>query len=141
MTTCLENQAYKQSFGIYKMNPAYTSQMGKFLYLRPFGLSIHEAASYTIGLKGMGIREKLLPNERLLVLLPEKAKEKLKNGTDIVSIIPAWKQLTKAFRGVSPHSFYRELPYEVLEERKKGTLKSIASEMKKWTQNNRYEYV
>ena len=28
-----------------------------------------------------------------------------------------------------------------LEERKKGTLKSIASEMKKWTQNNRYEYV
>lgn len=141
MTSCLENQAYKQSFGIYKMNPAYTSQMGKFLYLRPFGLSIHEAASYTIGLKGMGIREKLLPNERLLVLLPEKAKEKLKNGTDIVSIIPAWKQLTKAFRGVSPHSFYRELPYEVLEERKKGTLKSIASEMKKWTQNNRYEYV
>jgi hypothetical protein len=68
-------------------------------------------------------------------------EEKLKNGTDIVSIIPAWKQLTKAFRGVSPHSFYRELPYEVLEERKKGTLKSIASEMKKWTQNNRYEYV
>lgn len=140
MTTCLENQSYKQSFGIYKINPAYTSQMGKFLYLRPLGLSIHEAASYTIGLKGMGIREKLLPDERLLVLLPEKTKEKLKNGTDVVSIIPAWKHLTKAFRGVSPHSFYRELPYEVLEERKKGTLKSIASEMKKWTQNNRYEY-
>ena len=57
------------------MNPAYTSQMGKFLYLRPFGLSIHEAASYAIGLKGMGIREKLLPDERLLALLPEKAKE------------------------------------------------------------------
>ena len=53
----------------------------------------------------------------------QKRQKKTKNGTDIVSIIPAWKQLTKAFRGVSPHSFYRELPYEVLEERKKRNFK------------------
>ena len=55
MESCIENQSYRRSFGIIKINPAYTSQIGKILYMRKLGISIHEAASYVIGLKGMGL--------------------------------------------------------------------------------------
>ena len=51
---------------VEKVNPAYTSQMGKFLFMRRYGMSIHQAAAYTIGLVGMGLYDKLA----LALLLP-----------------------------------------------------------------------
>ena len=134
MTTCIENQSYKQSFGVIKINPAYTSQMGKFLFMRKFGLSIHAAASYAIGLKGMGFTELLKPDERLIELLPKATREKTLSATDIKDIIPAWKKLTDTFRGIRPHAFFRQLPYGILEERKRPSLRSLASEMKSWNE-------
>lgn len=132
MTTCLENQSYKQGFGILKTDPAYTSQMGKFLFMKKEGISIHVAASYAIGLKGMGVREKLIPDDRLVELLPKKMKEELKNGTDIKSLIPAWKKLTETFRGVKTHRFYQGIPYGIFNTKKRKSLKSLAAEMKSW---------
>lgn len=132
MTACLENQSFKQDFGMIKVNPAYTSQMGKFLFMRRYGISIHEAASYAVGLKGMGMREKLLPDSRLTDLLPKKTKDAVKTGTDMPSLMAAWKKLADAFRGVRVHSFYREIPYHVLVGKKRKSLQSLASEMKNW---------
>lgn len=133
MTSCLENQSFKQDFGIIKINPAYTSQMGKFLFMRKYGISIHEAASYAVGLKGMGMRENLLPDSRLTELLPKKTKTAVTAGTDMPSLMAAWKKLADAFRGVKVHSFYREIPYHVLSSMKRKSLQSLASEMKSWT--------
>lgn len=132
MTACIENQSYKQSFGILKIDPAYTSQMGKFLFMRKFGLSIHVSASYAIGLKGMGLIDRLKPDQRLIALLPKMTKEKMINATEVKDIIPAWKKLTDTFRGIRPHFFYRQLPYEVLNKKKRPSLASLAAEMKTW---------
>ena len=132
MTACIENQSYKQSFGIRKIDPAYTSQMGKLLFMRKFGLSIHVSASYAIGVKGMGFVDLLKPDQRLIDLLPKTTKDKVINATDVKDIIPAWKKLTDTFRGIRPHSFFRQLPYEVLDKKKRPSLASLAAEMKTW---------
>ena len=130
MTACIENQSYKQSFDIIKIDPAYTSQMGKFLFMRKFGLSVHVAASYAIGLKGMERIDLLKPDQRLIDLLPKATKDKTTNATEIKDIIPAWKKLTDAFRGIRPHSFFRQLPYQILDHKKRPSLASLATEMK-----------
>lgn len=132
MTACIENQSYKQSFDIIRIDPVYTSQMGKFLFMRKFGLSVHVAASYAIGLKGMERIDLLKPDQRLIDLLPKATKDKATNATEIKDIIPAWKKLTDTFRGIRPHFFYRQLPYEILDHKKRPSLASLATEMKTW---------
>ena len=92
MTACIENQSYKQSFDIIRIDPVYTSQMGKFLFMRKFGLSVHVAASYAIGLKGMERIDLLKPDQRLIDLLPKATKDKATSATEIKDIIPAWKK-------------------------------------------------
>ena len=114
MTSCIENQAYKQGFEILKINPAYTSQIGKFLYMRKFGISIHEAAAYTIGLKGMNMIDKLMPDRQLIELLPIKTKDVLLNNPDIFSIMNAWRRISSAFAKIPTHIFFREIPYYAL---------------------------
>lgn len=75
MESCIENQSYRRSFGVIKINPAYTSQIGKILYMRRLGISIHEAASYVIGLKGMGLRDKLTLEEEMAARLTDSLKK------------------------------------------------------------------
>lgn len=140
MTSCLENQAYKRSFGLLKIDPAYTSQMGKFLYMRKMGISIHAAASYAIGLKGMGLRERLLPDKEMTDRLSPSIQDKVRNGKDIPSLMAGWKEITGKFRGVFTHSFYRKIPYAHEQEqtktgkpKKPKSLTAIAREMKGWT--------
>ena len=65
-------QGFKRQFTVYTIDPAYTSVAGKFLYMRKFGISIHEAASYTVGLVGMGRLDLCSPPEELIAMLPKK---------------------------------------------------------------------
>ena len=65
-------RALRNGFQVKKVNPAYTSIIGKFKYSKKYGLSIHEAASFVIGRRGLGYEEKL-PKE-LLTFLQEKVK-------------------------------------------------------------------
>ncbi len=46
---------------VFLVNPAYTSQMGKFKYMKPKGLSVHLAAAYVIARRRMGFSEKVPP--------------------------------------------------------------------------------
>lgn len=142
MASCLENQSYERSFGIMKINPAYTSQIGKILYMRKLGISIHEAASYVIGLKGMGLRELMLPDIEMADRLTPALKDKVLNKGDISSLMDVWKYISSKMKGVFTHSFYRKIPYQYKkgEEltkagklRKPKTLIAIANEMKSWT--------
>ena len=41
----------------HKINPAYTSLLGKLLHSKGYGLSVHEAAAYTIARKYYQIKE------------------------------------------------------------------------------------
>lgn len=54
----------KFGFKIKKVNPAYTSVIGRFKYSKRFGLSVHEAASFVIGRRGLNFDEKI-PKELL----------------------------------------------------------------------------
>ncbi|WP_445505630.1 IS200/IS605 family accessory protein TnpB-related protein [Niallia sp. 03091] len=58
MAQAIESRAEKMGVAVLKVNPAYTSIIGKLKYMRKFGISIHQAASYTIGRKGLGHKEK-----------------------------------------------------------------------------------
>ena len=128
IASSIENQSLRQEIAFYKIDPAYTSQIGKFLFMRRYGISIHQAAAYTIGLVGLGLYDKLVPDVRMLNLLktkegivPELSQETYKN---------IWARITTAFSGIQKHFFYRRIPYEVLEERKRPSLRTLAAEMK-----------
>lgn len=133
MTGCLYNQAYKRSFDIIQINPAYTSQIGKFLYMKQYGLSIHQAAAYCIGLKGLNQIDRLKPDSRLLALLPTGILDKLPSPIDMYSLCAIWRHIGMAFSKVPKHSFYRGIPYEVLTTKKRPSLRTLSNEMCFWT--------
>lgn len=133
MTGCLYNQAYKRSFDIIQINPAYTSQMGKFLYMKQYGLSIHQAAAYCIGLKGLNQIDRLKPDSRLLALLSTGMLDKLPSPIDMYSLCMIWRYISTAFSKVPKHSFYRGIPYEVLTTRKRPSLRTLSNAMCSWT--------
>ena len=124
----IENQSLRREIAFCKIDPAYTSQMGKFLFMRRYGMSIHQAAAYTIGLVGLELYDKLVPDARMLNLL--KTKEGIVPEFSQETYKTIWARITKAFSGIPKHFFYRSIPYEVLEERKRPSLSTLAAEMK-----------
>ena len=71
----LVSRGLKFGFHIKKVNPAYTSVIGRFKYAKMYGLSVHEAASFVIGRRGLNFDEKV-PKE-LIQQLKEKVKPHL----------------------------------------------------------------
>jgi len=57
--TLLERKCIENGIQYKKVNPAFTSIIGKFKYQKIYNLSIHESASYVIGRRGLGFNEKL----------------------------------------------------------------------------------
>ncbi|MEC1694337.1 IS200/IS605 family accessory protein TnpB-related protein [Schinkia azotoformans] len=70
MLHAIKVRAEKCGVLVYEVNPAYTSQIGKLKYMKRLGISVHQAASYVIGRRAMGFKEKLPPV--LHSLVPEK---------------------------------------------------------------------
>ena len=128
IASSIENQSLRREIAFCKIDPAYTSQMGKFLFMRRYGMSIHQAAAYTIGLVGMGLYDKLAPDLRMLNLL--KTKEGIVPEFSQETYKTIWARITKVFSGIQKHFFYRKIPYEVLEKRKRPSLRTLAAEMK-----------
>ncbi len=60
----LISRGLKFGFKIKKVNPAYSSVIGRFKYAKMYGLSVHEAASFVIGRRGLDFEEKI-PKELL----------------------------------------------------------------------------
>ena len=76
----------------------------------------------------MGLYDKLAPDLRMLNLL--KTKEGIVPEFSQETYKTIWARITKAFSGIQKHFFYRSIPYEVLEERKRPSLSTLAAEMK-----------
>lgn len=102
ITELAENKARKYGVDLLKVNPAFTSQIGKFKYMRRFGLSIHECAAYAIARRGMGLRDPV--PEELFRLIPEKIREKDEWSQ--------WNYLMRVMTGVPVRAFYRNIPYD-----------------------------
>ena len=71
----LISRGLRFGFHIKKVNPAYTSVIGRYKYAKMYGLSVHEAASFVIGRRGLDFDEKV-PTE-LLKQLRTKVKPHL----------------------------------------------------------------
>ena len=61
ITWLAESKALRHEVACVFVNPAYTSQIGKMKYMRRFGLTVHEAASFVIARRAMGIHTERLP--------------------------------------------------------------------------------
>lgn len=80
--TLLEYKCIEKGIEYKKVNPAFTSVIGKFKYQKMYGLTIHESASYVIGRRGLGLNEKAslykypakLLKELVFDLVGDKAK-------------------------------------------------------------------
>jgi IS605 OrfB family transposase len=82
----------KFGFTMKKVNPAYTSVIGRFKYSKRYGLSVHEAAAFVIGRRGLDFEEKIpkqlvktlcsLVKSHLISLLGsmEESEKQSKNG-------------------------------------------------------------
>lgn len=57
ITDMIYSRANKDSVGVFKVNPAYTSQIGKLKYMKPLGLSVHMSAALVIGRRSLGFKE------------------------------------------------------------------------------------
>ncbi|WP_129728365.1 IS200/IS605 family accessory protein TnpB-related protein [Ectobacillus funiculus] len=91
----IHSRAAKMGIAVFEVNPAFTSQIGKMKYMKQMHISIHQAASYVIGRRGMNLKEQV---PKLLRIYTER-----KDGEH------HWKQwsvLTKAFKALRPHVFY-----------------------------------
>ncbi|PLR75524.1 transposase [Bacillus sp. V3-13] len=103
MVSAIKSRAEKMGVAVFEVNPAYTSQIGKMKYMKRFGISIHEAASFVIARRAMGFKEKLPPV--LGTLLPEK-------------IIGAhhwvqWGYVSKMLKEIRTCAYYRSELFDV----------------------------
>ncbi|MFC7392943.1 IS200/IS605 family accessory protein TnpB-related protein [Scopulibacillus cellulosilyticus] len=58
MIIAVTSRAEKMGIDVIQVNPKYTSVAGKLKYMRKFGISIHQAAAFTIGRRGLGYKDK-----------------------------------------------------------------------------------
>ncbi|GGM24238.1 hypothetical protein GCM10011351_07510 [Paraliobacillus quinghaiensis] len=97
MVMAIKSRADKAGIEVYEVNPAYTSQIGKMKYMKRFGISIHESASYTIARRAMGFKEKLPP--ALHSLVPEQ-KQGLHHWAQ-------WGSVSSCLSFARVHVFYK----------------------------------
>ncbi|GGM23654.1 hypothetical protein GCM10011351_06800 [Paraliobacillus quinghaiensis] len=97
IVTAIKSRAEKSGIEVYEVNPAYTSQIGKMKYMKRFGISIHESASYTIARRAMGFKEKLPP--ALHSLVPEQ-KQGLHHWAQ-------WGSVSSCLSFARVHVFYK----------------------------------
>ena len=58
-TDLLERKCIQNEIEYKKVNPAFTSIIGKYKYQRIYKITIHESAAFVIGRRGLGFNEKL----------------------------------------------------------------------------------
>jgi IS605 OrfB family transposase len=57
--TLLENKCIENGIAFRKVNPAYTSVIGKVKYSQLYMITVHESASYVIARRGLNFNEKI----------------------------------------------------------------------------------
>ncbi|OWK25031.1 hypothetical protein AJ87_14895 [Rhizobium yanglingense] len=66
----LQSACARQDVALRRVNPAYTSIIGRVKFARRYGLSVHEAASVTIARRAMGYSERLPRSSTDAVAVP-----------------------------------------------------------------------
>lgn len=59
LAKALTRRALRKGLVVKRINPAYTSWIGRLKYARMYGLSIHAAAAYVIARRGLDLQERI----------------------------------------------------------------------------------
>lgn len=100
----LDSQGNRKGFSVIYINPAYTSFWGRLLFMRKYGISIHTAAAYCIGLRALEKLDELI--------IPDVYGHLLDSKKQTGPYYAAEKDaaLYKKLSGIRTHAFYLELP-------------------------------
>ena len=99
ITWLAEGKALRHGVACAFVNPAYTSQIGKIKYMRRFGLTVHEAASFVIARRAMGICTERLPAwMRKDPVVQKKLAAKNASRNTWKTVYPMTKKITPAER-------------------------------------------
>jgi IS605 OrfB family transposase len=90
------SRADKIGVGVYKVDPAYTSLIGKTKYMKKLGVSVHVAAAYTIARRGLNYKERI--PSWLSAFVPEKIRHR--------GLRMQWGSLFRQLSGLHTHQFY-----------------------------------
>lgn len=104
VTMLAESKSNKYSIGLVKVNPAFTSQIGKFKYMRHYGISIHEAAAFVIGRRGLGYQDKL----------PKPMRHLIPDGKKNRHHWSHWSYLMTQLKTYAPGVFYQPIDYATI---------------------------
>ena len=104
---CYTGQGYKYGFMIGKVKPAYTSFIGKLVHMRKYGLSVHEAASYEIGLRFMGLGSEVPVQYHSL--FKKGYPDSVKGNAD-KEYYYRWKTVYSALSDTRAHAFFLNVP-------------------------------
>ena len=104
VTMLAESKSNKYSIGLVKVNPAFTSQIGKFKYMRHYGISVHEAAAFVIGRRGLGYQDKVPKPMRHLIPKGKKNRHHWSH----------WSYLMTQLKTYAPGVFYKPIDYAAI---------------------------
>ena len=100
LLTLLERKCIENGIMYKKVNPAFTSVIGKLKYQKIYNLSIHESASYVVGRRGLGFNEKLslynYPSEIMKKLVLDLVGDRAKRFHSWI----LWKKLRDNYKAV-----------------------------------------
>lgn len=116
ITDAVTAGAYKQGIYVYRINPAYTSQIGKMKYMKKYSMSIHEAASYAIGRRGLRLKD----------LVPKQLKKFISDKLIKRHYWAHWSYLTRSFKNIPIYYFFNNYNTE-----KYDTLSTFTKVIKK----------
>ncbi|MFX1376527.1 MAG: IS200/IS605 family accessory protein TnpB-related protein [Promethearchaeota archaeon] len=120
----LERKCLRRGVAIKKVDPAYTSLMGKYNYSGLYNLSTHVLASYVIARKGLGFKEEIPSNYKwVLAQVGDFIKPRLKPNSPYRD----WAKLHDFFKYSGITSFKTS---EVMQKtlQMKNVLNSVTSE-------------
>lgn len=97
LISSIKSRAHKMGVAVFEKKPAYTSQIGKMKYMKQKHISIHMAASYVIGRRALGFKEKV----------PQSLKpyEKRKGNEHHWTV---WSNIHKTFKELRSFLWYHQ---------------------------------
>jgi len=100
LLTLLERKCVENGIQYKKVNPAFTSVIGKFKYQKMYNLPIHESASYVIGRRGLGSGEKLSLYKYPSEIVKEIVFDHVGDKTKRIHSWALWRKLRDNYKTV-----------------------------------------
>ena len=96
----LERKCIEYGIKYKKVNPAFTSVIGRLKYMQMCNISIHESAAYVIGRRGLGFNEKLSLYRYPSKLVKELVLDHAGDGAKRIHSWALWRALRDSYDAV-----------------------------------------